>query len=185
MVRSNPWAFWLSLVITCGGGFPLPSCTHLQPILRTRRHIIMVLTLFSHVQCLLLIPYNSRLVQSSGVTVNESCLEAFQELKLRKKYKFIIFKLSDDNKEIVIEDAVEKSDYQTFIDTLQERPPRYAVYDFEYEKGEGERHKIVFYSWYVFHSISLLSSAVLLAGKAVKYGSGGRWWCIDPPVWCE
>ncbi|RUS13465.1 hypothetical protein BC937DRAFT_95268 [Endogone sp. FLAS-F59071] len=87
---------------------------------------------------------------ASGVSVNESCLEIFQELKLRKKYKYLVFKLSDDNKEIILEKAVEQSDYQEFIDQLPKDSPRYAVYDFEYQKtgeGEGERHKLVFYSW--------------------------------------
>ncbi|CAO3680054.1 unnamed protein product [Umbelopsis ramanniana] len=85
---------------------------------------------------------------SSGVAVNEKCLEVFQELKLRHKYKFIIFKLSDDNREIIVENAAETGEYDTFVSQLPEDEPRYAIYDFEYEKpGEGLRSKIVFYAW--------------------------------------
>ncbi|RUS34038.1 hypothetical protein BC938DRAFT_482708 [Jimgerdemannia flammicorona] len=84
---------------------------------------------------------------SSGVAVNESCLEIYQELKLRKKYKFLLFKLSDDHKEIVLEKAIEQGEYSTFLEHLPKDEPRYAVYDFEYEKpGEGTRNKIVFYA---------------------------------------
>ncbi|KAI8968539.1 hypothetical protein BDF20DRAFT_896944 [Mycotypha africana] len=85
---------------------------------------------------------------SSGVAVNDQCLEVFEELKLRKKYKYIIFKLSDDNKEIVIEKSSTNGEYQEFLDELPPSEPRYAVFDFEFEKGaEGKRNKITFYTW--------------------------------------
>ncbi|KAG2211334.1 hypothetical protein INT46_002032, partial [Mucor plumbeus] len=85
---------------------------------------------------------------SSGVAVNEECLNLYQDLKIGKKYKYIIFKLSDDNKEIVVEKKAESSEYDEFLGELPQDEPRYAVYDFDYEKpGEGKRSKITFYSW--------------------------------------
>ncbi|CDS11885.1 hypothetical protein LRAMOSA04081 [Lichtheimia ramosa] len=85
---------------------------------------------------------------SSGVAVNDQCLELYQEFKLRKSYKYIIFKLSDDLKEIVVEKAAETGTYDEFLACLPADEPRYAVYDFDYEKpGEGQRFKITFYSW--------------------------------------
>ena len=77
-------------------------------------------------------------------------METFQELKLRKKYKYIIYKLSDDNSAIVIEHLVEEGDYQKFVAALPKTDCRYAVFDFEYEKpGEGQRNKICFIAWCV------------------------------------
>ncbi|OZJ02327.1 Cofilin [Bifiguratus adelaidae] len=85
---------------------------------------------------------------SSGVTVSDACLEAFQQLKLGKKYQYVIFKISDDMKEIVVEKAESGQDYDAFIAALPADEPRYAVYDFQYEKGdEGIRNKITFYTW--------------------------------------
>ncbi|BGP20204.1 hypothetical protein JCM10213_005941 [Rhodosporidiobolus nylandii] len=84
---------------------------------------------------------------SSGVGVNSECLDTFQSLKLGKKLKYIIFKLSDDFKEIVVEKSSESGDYEEFINDLPPSTPRYAIYDFEYEKGEGKRNKICFYAW--------------------------------------
>ncbi|KAI8089676.1 uncharacterized protein BX664DRAFT_333627 [Halteromyces radiatus] len=85
---------------------------------------------------------------SSGVSVNPQCLELYQEFKLRKKYKYIIFKLSDDLSEIVVENSAETGTYDDFLQKLPADEPRYAVYDFDYEKpGEGQRSKITFYSW--------------------------------------
>ena len=72
------------------------------------------------------------------------------ELKLRKKYRYIIYKLNDDNTSIVIEKKVESCDeYEAFLGELPENDCRYVVYDFEFEKspGEGFRNKICFIVW--------------------------------------
>ena len=87
--------------------------------------------------------------QSSGVAVNPECLDTFQELKLGKKIKYIIYGLSEDNKEIVVLKRSESQLYDEFVADLPEKDCRWAVYDFEYEKEEGgRRNKICFYSWY-------------------------------------
>ncbi|KAI3658975.1 hypothetical protein MP638_000319 [Amoeboaphelidium occidentale] len=85
---------------------------------------------------------------STGVTVNDECLNVYQDLKLKKKWKYIVYKLSDDNKSIEIEKLVEQGDYDQFIADLPKDDCRYAVYDFEYDtNGEGIRNKICFYVW--------------------------------------
>lgn len=45
-------------------------------------------------------------------------MTAYNDLKLSKKHKFIIFKLSDDNKEIVIEETSSDGDWEVFRDKL-------------------------------------------------------------------
>ncbi|KAN0064327.1 cofilin [Thecaphora frezii] len=85
---------------------------------------------------------------ASGVQASPECLTAYQELKLGKKNKFIIYKLSDDFKEIVVDKVSASQDYDDFIAELNELEPRYAVYDFEYEKEEGgKRNKLCFFTW--------------------------------------
>ncbi|KAI0736327.1 hypothetical protein C8Q72DRAFT_769096, partial [Fomitopsis betulina] len=84
----------------------------------------------------------------SGVGVNPQCLETYQQLKLGKKIKYIIFTLSPDNKEIIVAKQSESHNYDEFLADLPEAEPRWAVYDFEYEKeGAGKRNKITFFSW--------------------------------------
>ncbi len=73
-------------------------------------------------------------------------------MKLGKSIKYIIYKLSDDYKEIVVEDSSSDPDWETFQNKLlnaksaskgkEGKGPRYAVYDFEYELegGEGTRY---------------------------------------------
>ncbi|KAK6068361.1 cofilin [Seiridium cupressi] len=99
-------------------------------------------------------------MSQSGASTSQECINAFNDLKLAKKYKYIIFKLSDDNREIVVEDASTESDWEAFREKLINaqhksktgavgKGPRYAVYDFEYSlaSGEGSRNKITFIAW--------------------------------------
>ncbi|KAL2185280.1 chaperonin GroL [Thermothelomyces heterothallicus CBS 203.75] len=94
-------------------------------------------------------------------TVNEECIATYNELKLNKKYKYIIFKLSDDNTQIVVEstseDGPEYDDFRNKLISAQSKSktgalgkgPRYAVYDVQYDlkSGEGTRNKITFIAW--------------------------------------
>jgi len=85
---------------------------------------------------------------SSGVAVNSDCLNVFQELKLRKKHKYIIFGLSPDKTEIVSVKTGTSTDYDEFLTDLPENECRWAIYDFAFQKEDGgQRNKIIFYHW--------------------------------------
>ncbi|ORX50776.1 putative COF1-cofilin [Piromyces finnis] len=85
---------------------------------------------------------------ATGVSVNSQCYDTYQELKLRKKYKFITFRISDDLTEIIVDKFSESKDYDDFVASLPADKCRFAVYDFEYEiPNEGMRDKILFYIW--------------------------------------
>ncbi len=70
-------------------------------------------------------------------------------MKLGKKYKYIVYKISDDKTKIIVDKTSTDPSYDTFLEELPENDCKYAVYDFEYElgKGEGKRNKIVFFQW--------------------------------------
>ncbi len=53
-----------------------------------------------------------------SATVSQDCITAFNDLKLSKKYKYIVYKLSDDYKEIVVEHASDNSDWEDFREKL-------------------------------------------------------------------
>lgn len=86
---------------------------------------------------------------SSGVSVNPQCMHDFIDLKLKKKSKYIIYAISDDSKEIVVEKVSESQSYDDFLEDLPAGSCRYAVYDFEYDlaDSEGKRNKICFFTW--------------------------------------
>ena len=82
--------------------------------------------------------------------MDDECLTAFQDLKLRKKFRYIVYALNSDSTAIVVERAVENcSRYEDFVAELPADDCRFAVYDFEFEKspGEGVRNKICFIVW--------------------------------------
>jgi len=84
---------------------------------------------------------------ASGVPVNDNCLSEYQALKLGHKHTYIIYNLSKDLTEIVVEKTSKTSDYDDFLHDLPEAECRWAVYDFEYLKEGGKRNKLVFFSW--------------------------------------
>jgi len=99
-------------------------------------------------------------MSQSGAQVSAECITKFNELKLNKKIKFIIYKLDDNYKEIIVDEASENGDWEVFREkliTAQSKSktgkvgkgPRYAVYDFNYDlaSGEGSRSKITFIAW--------------------------------------
>lgn len=85
------------------------------------------------------------------LSVHPGCIEAFNELKLGKNgTKYIIYKISDDLKEIVVDEVSKETDYDVFREKLQNAKekngksrPSYAVYDVAFELGEGEGHRLV------------------------------------------
>jgi len=85
---------------------------------------------------------------SSGIGVDPECLAVFQQLKLGKKHKYIIFNINANKTEIVVEKTSAATDYEEFLTDLPEDACRWAVYDLGFEKEDGgQRNKIVFYSW--------------------------------------
>ncbi|KOS20498.1 Cofilin [Escovopsis weberi] len=93
----------------------------------------------------------------SGVKIAPEVIEEFTKLKLKKAYKYIILKLSDDLKEVVVETTSSSEDWEEFRNKLLEakfktptghtKSPRYAIYDLHYETPEGPRTRIIFIAW--------------------------------------
>lgn len=55
--------------------------------------------------------------------------------------------MNDTNTEIVVKKTSEGT-YENFLEDLPEDEPRFAIFDFEFEKeGAGKRNKITFFSW--------------------------------------
>lgn len=85
---------------------------------------------------------------TSSVTVNDVCLQEYQALKADKKHKYVLFNLSKDNTEIVVEKVSSSTEYDDFIADLPESECRWAVYDFEFEKQDaGKRNKLTLVLW--------------------------------------
>jgi cofilin len=87
----------------------------------------------------------------SGVTIEDNCITSFNDMKLRHDKRYIIYRISEDQSKIIIEEIGEKSKtYAEFRKSLQSKDgPRYAVVDFEYKKKDtgSIQDKLVFIFW--------------------------------------
>lgn len=70
-------------------------------------------------------------------------------MKIRKEYKYIIFKITDDKKFIVIEDKGAKdATFADFTSKLPDASCRYAVLDVDIETKSGATaNKLIFVAW--------------------------------------
>jgi len=130
----------------------------------------------------------------SGLSVNPDCVSKFNELKLgRGGPKYIIYKISDDQKEIVVDEVGTEADYDTFREKLIAKKeangkdrPSYAIYDveFELEGGEGKRSKIAFIT-YINQDATGVKSRMVYASsretlKNALNGIAMNWQANDP-----
>eukprot|EP00603_Paraphysomonas_imperforata_P007523 CAMPEP_0114418586 /NCGR_PEP_ID=MMETSP0103-20121206/3575_1 /TAXON_ID=37642 ORGANISM="Paraphysomonas imperforata, Strain PA2" /NCGR_SAMPLE_ID=MMETSP0103 /ASSEMBLY_ACC=CAM_ASM_000201 /LENGTH=168 /DNA_ID=CAMNT_0001586953 /DNA_START=55 /DNA_END=561 /DNA_ORIENTATION=+ len=81
-------------------------------------------------------------------TISNACREAFEGLKLRRKHKFVIFKIGDF--EIDVETIGDKNGtYEDFKACLSHTDCRYAVFDQDFLTADGRpTSKIWFVSWF-------------------------------------
>ncbi|KAG0226799.1 hypothetical protein B0O80DRAFT_452932 [Mortierella sp. GBAus27b] len=90
---------------------------------------------------------------SSGVQVEQECIQAYQDLQLNKKLQYIVYRISDDKKSIVVDqtspinkEADSVQQYESFISSLP-KDCRWIVYDFHYTYEGSQRNKVIFISW--------------------------------------
>ena len=103
-------------------------------------------------------------LQASGVSVSDECIETFDEIKLGHKHRYAIYTLNGDQDTIVVEQRLSKCDetrsatpeekYSSFHQVLADKHQTgdccYAVYDAEYTRHNGQRRsKIIFLVWSV------------------------------------
>ncbi|KAL0371700.1 UNVERIFIED_CONTAM: Actin-depolymerizing factor 7 [Sesamum calycinum] len=84
---------------------------------------------------------------ASGMAVLDECKLKFQELKAKRNYRFIVFKIQEQ------EGVVEKlgqpgQNYNDFTRALPSDECRYAVFDFDFITNENcQKSKIFFIAW--------------------------------------
>ena len=81
------------------------------------------------------------------MAVSYECKLKFSELKTKRNYRFIIFKI--ENQEVVVEKVGSPDEtYEDFNESLPADECRYAVYDFDFITDENcQKSKIFFIAW--------------------------------------
>ncbi|KAK2192466.1 hypothetical protein NP493_31g06019 [Ridgeia piscesae] len=90
---------------------------------------------------------------ASGVSVKDECKQVFTDIKLGRKYRYVVYRLTDDLKEITVEStAGVEASYDDFVDQFKAAESsgqcRYGVFDAEYQTKDGNtKNKLVFFMW--------------------------------------
>lgn len=110
------------------------------------------------------------------MAVDDECKLKFRELKAKRSYRFITFKIEEQQ---VVVDKVgsPEESYEDFTNSLPADECRYAVYDFDFTTDENcQKSKIFFIAWYFFSSSTftfdqfLLSTSCFQASKIPHLG---------------
>ncbi|KAH0782178.1 hypothetical protein KY290_001776 [Solanum tuberosum] len=86
---------------------------------------------------------------ASGMAVHDDCKLKFLELKAKRTYRFIIYKIEEKQKQVVVEKLGEPTEsYEDFAAGLPADECRYAVYDFDFMTKENcQKSRIFFIAW--------------------------------------
>jgi hypothetical protein len=91
---------------------------------------------------------------ASGAKVDTECKLVFQDVKLGRKYRYVIFGFNDSDLTTisVLKTADPSATYADFTEDMKAAEKngecRYAVFDAEYQTAAGQsRNKILFFMW--------------------------------------
>jgi len=91
---------------------------------------------------------------ASGIAVADDVVEKYLEFKMKKEHKFLTFRISDDQKQIIVEDFGGAYDgpysqFEEYLKGIEDQGScRYAVVYYHYESAGGHpRTKILFVSY--------------------------------------
>ncbi|KAL3518227.1 hypothetical protein ACH5RR_020816 [Cinchona calisaya] len=86
---------------------------------------------------------------ASGMAVHDDCKLRFLELKTKRTYRFIVFKIEEKQKQVIVEKVGEPSEnYEDFAASLPADECRYAVFDFDFVNAENcQKSRIFFIAW--------------------------------------
>lgn len=106
---------------------------------------------------------------SSGMGVDEHSKSTFLELQRKKVHRYVIFKIDEKKKEVVVEKTGAPGEsYDDFTAALPENDCRYAIYDFDYVTEDNcQKSKIFFIAW--SPSISRIRAKMLYATSKDRF----------------
>lgn len=94
----------------------------------------------------------------------------FLELQRKKIHRYVIFKIDEKKKEVVVEKTGGPAEsYDDFTASLPENDCRYAVYDFDFVTSENcQKSKIFFVAWFVSLSTDRFQYLMFIAARWIK-----------------
>ncbi|PPS12224.1 hypothetical protein GOBAR_AA08394 [Gossypium barbadense] len=75
---------------------------------------------------------------SSGIAVGDECKMKFLELKAKRSYRFIVFKIEETSYQVVVEKLGQPNEkYDDLVVSLPSSECRYAVFDLDFTTDEN------------------------------------------------
>jgi len=101
------------------------------------------------------------------MAVHDDCKLKFQELKSKRNYRYVVFKIEEQ--QVVVEKlGGPTASYEDFMACFPPNECRYAVYDFDFTTNENcQKSKIFFIAWYSIY-IQFAFDFIVLAEQYVK-----------------
>ncbi|RYR49183.1 hypothetical protein Ahy_A07g035495 isoform B [Arachis hypogaea] len=83
------------------------------------------------------------------MAVHNDCKLQFLELKTKRTHRFIVFKIEENQKQVIVEKLGEPAQgYEDFAACLPPNECHYAIYDFEFlTEGYVPKSRIFFIAW--------------------------------------
>lgn len=92
---------------------------------------------------------NTQANAASGMAVHDECKLRFLELKAKRTFRYIIFKIEEKQKQVIVEKVGEPTQsHQDFAACLPDSECRYAVFDYDFVTEENcQKSRIFFIAW--------------------------------------
>ncbi|KAI3514181.1 hypothetical protein L1887_12500 [Cichorium endivia] len=86
---------------------------------------------------------------ASGMAVHDECKLKFLELKAKRTHRFIVFKIEEKQKEVIVEKVGDPTQsHEDFAACLPDSECRYAVFDYDFVTEENcQKSRIFFIAW--------------------------------------
>ncbi|CAL9776191.1 unnamed protein product [Musa acuminata subsp. burmannicoides] len=86
---------------------------------------------------------------ASGMAVSDECKLKFLELKAKRNFRFIVFKIDERIQQVMVDKLGQPDEsYDDFTASLPADECRYAVFDFDFVTDENcQKSKIFFIAW--------------------------------------
>ncbi|KAM0243729.1 hypothetical protein ACHAPO_000586 [Fusarium lateritium] len=111
------------------------------------------------------------MTSASGVSIDQDCITAANALRFSKgpdKTKFIIFKITDDEQNVTVEEISSETEYEVFrqkllssVDKTGRPSPLYAVYDVDYDLGEDGKRQVQLHDAVIFSNEWILRTKTI------------------------
>jgi cofilin len=90
----------------------------------------------------------------STLTFDEACAARFEELKIRRRHRYLVYKLEEGGNKIEVDKiGARELPWESLKSVLPERDCRFAVYDHEFDTDRGVKaNKLWFIIWAPFNA---------------------------------